>query len=653
MTKSSDLNKGDNTINNTGFSHEEMYRQLAVNSPVGMLICDLDGTIIFANRRVVELMGSPSMEDTLRINLFDYPKIIETGAVDQIRHCIESGEDQSFQTHYVSKWGKDLWLNINVAPIYDKGAIQCFGIVLDDATSLIRQQEMVKENEQHYKVMFEHLPDAIWAMNREGIIRYVNQKACSDIGYEKHELLGLNIHHLDPDLEEGDFSVSFDYIANQGYMHHIGQSKHKNGHLIDIELHAVLMDFEEEQLVVCSTRNITERLMKEEELFLEKEKAEQANKAKTNFLSNMSHEIRTPINGLMGFLQMLKNTSLDQEQLEYLQWMKSSTDSLLRVIDDVLDMSKIDSGKMKIEERPFSVGELINDCFSVVKFKAMQSGIRLDQTVQPNLPGFVKGDRFRLQQVIVNLLDNAIKFTEPDGEVHLDIHVDAQDEQGLILGVVVKDTGIGIEPQQLERLFAPFEKNDLSLTRKYGGTGLGLTICRALTELMKGSISVKSEPGVGTEVYLTVPLELSIDESVYDRYQLQDNGRMIKKEAKVLVVDDCPVNRLLLTKMLEKDGVDYRSAENGNEALKLLENHVFNLIFMDCQLPDIDGYEVAKWIRQQEIGSDRRIRIVATTAYASESDRIKCIEAGMDDYMSKPLNLQAIRDNYRNTDQID
>lgn len=646
MMKQSILNTYITLNDRKKFNNEKMYRDLAEQSPVGLLVCDVTGKIQYVNKRVVDLMGSPSIKETLKINLFTFPKLVEIGASDKIRSCIEESSDKIFDVHYVSKWGNDLWLKINAVPIVVDNHVEGARIVIDDMTDFMHQQQLVKENEQHFKVMFEHLGDAIWVVNRDGIINYVNEKACKDSGYTEEELVGLGIHKLDPDLSEGEFATSFDYIMKEGYLHHIGKSTRKSGDLIDIEIHAVCLDFDNKPLVVCSIRNITERLNKEQELLIEKEKADAANKAKSNFLSNMSHEIRTPINGMMGFLQMLKSTSLDEEQLDYLQWMKSSADSLLRVID-VLDMSKIETGKLKIQKQSFSIKTLIDECVSVVEFKAEKKNVKLYKNYMDLMPKDVNGDSFRIQQVVINLLDNAIKFTE-QGHVKIDIGLKTDNMEDGMLYIIVEDSGIGIEKNQLERLFKPFEQYDLSLIRKYGGTGLGLTICKALVELMEGTITVESQLGLGTRIQVEIPLEIVARESTDSNLDdFSDQKECIPNDLKVLVVDDCPVNRMLLTKMLENDGVDYQCVENGEEALELLKKYPFDLVFLDCQLPGIDGYEVAKRIRNQETLSNKDLRIIATTAFATEEDQKKCLDAGMNTYLSKPLDLEIVKSFYR------
>ncbi len=375
------------------------------------------------------------------------------------------------------------------------------------------------------------------------------------------------------------------------------------------------------------------------------EDAESANRAKSEFLANMSHELRTPMNGIIGMADMLEGTGLDEEQLEYNEVLRKSAKSLLLIVNDILDLSKIEAGSMEIESEPFALRRAITDTVELFTGMASKKGVVLSADIARDLPRYIEGDEGRFVQVLRNLLGNAIKFTD-EGSVHFI----AELNNGNLL-VRVTDTGIGISEDDLENVFDKFHQANNSTTRIYGGTGLGLAISKQLIEMMGGEIGAESVIKKGSTFWFKLPMIVREDiDDILERFVprssslqvpnlvLPHNQVSMNTQARILLVEDHPTNQFLMKRLLSKlgfEGVD--CVDNGKIALELYETHSYDLILMDCQMPEMDGYEATGWIRSMETG-DARIPIIAMTANAMVGDREKCLKCGMDDYISKPVD---------------
>lgn len=388
-------------------------------------------------------------------------------------------------------------------------------------------------------------------------------------------------------------------------------------------------------------KQLSDRLIiRAEELQRAKELAEAGTQAKNEFIASISHEFRTPMNGILGLSDMLKNTSLNNEQQVLLNGIISSAENLLVLLNDVLDFSAIEAGKMKLDYQPFMLDRVLEDISIMMKMKAREKSLKFSVNIRPDVPNSIVGDAQRLRQILINLANNSIKFTEK-GSINIRVSLVERDSLQATLRFVVSDTGIGIPQQAMDSLFKVFSRVKQDKTKLVSGTGLGLSICKKLTDLMGGEIGVESVVGQGSAFWFTLPFVLSTVTPVSEiadpfTHSIKFSGR------RVLVAEDNQINQMVVDFQLQKMGFEVEMVANGQDALELYSKKSYDLILLDIQMPLLDGFEVAKKIRELESLSGLHLPIIALTANAMKGDREEYLAAGMDEYVSKPFTHESL-----------
>ncbi len=539
----------------------------------------------------------------------------------------------------------------------DKGELSQLAAAFDSmADSLQGAMADVRQVEEKYRCLFEKSLEGIITTNPGGRILSANPAFAAMLGYDSVQQLMDLVSDVSVDLymQPERRSDLRSLLQTQGEVFEfICQARKRDGSTIWVALNTRSVRDEAGQVVLYESfaSDITQRKQLEAELILAKENAEQANRSKSEFLAAMSHEIRTPMNSVIGLTQITLQTKLKEEQRDYLENVLNSAQALLGLINDILDISKIEAKGLVLESLDYCLPRVVSTTMKTLRVQAEAKGLDLDVVIDRNVPRYVKGDSGRFRQVLVNLVGNAIKFTD-QGSVRVSVEALPLEMQhrmrshdGIPLLFAVKDTGIGLASDTFETIFAPFSQADGGGGRRFGGTGLGLSICRNLVEMMGGSIWVESEPGVGSVFSFTLCLAPGDPVRVYDDTPaVAVGGGKGGKPLRILVAEDNVVNVKVITAFLRRFGHIPITAKNGREALDLLRGDVFDVVFMDLEMPEMDGLDATKALRAGQAGEvNRNVPVIALTAHAVTGYREACVEAGMNGYLAKPLDLKDLR----------
>lgn len=513
---------------------------------------------------------------------------------------------------------------------------------------LLKQQgdEGLKHNEAMFRSYIENSPLGVLVTDGSGRCLEVNQAITRMLDCEASAIIGTAI----PDLIDPEFQATFRLLLKSTPAVETSSQevlfKRRDNSAMWGSLQVVNLG-KGRLIVFCQDITIHKRA--EQEMRQAKDAAEEANKIKSSFLTNMSHELRTPLSGVVGVTELLRRTKLDASQREYVGIIRTSSELLLELINDLLTFARIEAGKLELHPHDFNLNYLVNDALALLKLQAIEKGFQLDCCIETAVPAHLHGDSTRLSQILINLVSNAIKFTE-NGSVSVNVRLLSQTDQSATLGFSVGDTGIGIPPDRLDAIFAPFTQVDGSTSRKYGGTGLGLSICQQLTALMGTSISVESVEGSGSTFYFEVELKKqTVPEKQSKRSSDDDLSETLSASAggkgRILLAEDHTTNRRVIKMMIESLGYQVDGVANGLQALSALESAKYDLVLMDCQMPEMNGYEATAVIRdpQSDI-ANHAIPIVALTANALEEARQKCLEVGMNDFLAKPVLVRQLGD---------
>jgi PAS domain S-box-containing protein len=531
---------------------------------------------------------------------------------------------------YAIKWTDGRYVKIEIAT---------------DVTENKEFEKRILEQNRFITSLLRAIPVAVFYKDRTGRYQGCNESFTEIMGVTKEDIEGKTVHELWPDnmaeiYEQRDQELMKAPVY-QVYEHVI---KDKNGRDRPV-IFAKDVFYDAEGKVaglVGAFIDISDRKKAEEELLEALDRAEVANRAKSEFLANISHEIRTPMNGIIGMAHLLAETSLNEEQLEYVKNLEISSKSLMMLLNDILDLSRIESGRIELESEEFSLRETVEELSTTFTMELRRKSLEFRLEIGEELPELLVGDQLRTRQILLNLMGNAIKFT-PFGNITVAASLKERSDDKIIILFTVADTGIGIAPAALEKIFAPFTQADSSTTRKYGGSGLGLTICRRLATLMGGRIWADSIEGKGSRFYLELPFAFAREKST-DKSPVEDEKNYLQDMGKlsILLAEDSHVNAIFITRLLSKMGHTVTVAENGQEALERLSAENFDCILMDIQMPVMGGNEAMLIIRQNETKTGLHTPIIALTAHAMTDEKNLLLSSGFDSHVPKPVEIKEL-----------
>jgi PAS domain S-box-containing protein len=642
-------------IKNTQLLLEESHfvlSELVTNLHYGILLSDEKGKVILANQTFCDLFNlsltpkqiiGKDLAQTANLvkHLFQKPDDFIKGIAKKIKeNKLSLSEELLFSDGKI--YERDY------IPLFKNGINHAHLWQYSDVTQTKNATTFLKWNEEKYRSIIENMGLGIIEVDSNQKIIYVNNQFCKDSQYSSKELVGKNAPALllPKDKENRNRMKEINSKREKGFSgaYEI-QIKRKDGSLLWMLISGTPKYNSKKKYIgsIGIHLDISKQKNTEQELRDQREKAEQSRKAKEIFLANMSHEIRTPMNAIIGFSRLLKSVSLTDKQISYLDAIISSSENLLVIINDILDFSKIESGKLSIEKVPFQIETIIQKVIKQIELKSLEKNISIKIIYDPKIPKIIIGDPIRLGQILLNLINNSVKFTS-EGRIKIICTASKLDSDNVDVSFKIADTGIGMKKEMLEKVFEDFIQGDDSITRKYGGTGLGLTISKQLIELMGGKISVESELGIGTIFTFTLSFKIGAEKKIKKKQASIIEEKNLSG-VKILLAEDNEFNQMLALSILQSWGADVSVAKNGKEALVKVKKIKFDIILMDIQMPEMDGIQATENIRQK---FKLNLPIIALTANALKEDKDKYIQYGINDYISKPFNTnelyQKIRD---------
>jgi len=637
---------------------EERFRIMADTSPTLIWVTGPRGNVQFVNRQFREFFGFSADETEFRVERLVHPDDA-AAYIRSVRRALRSRTAQVGEIRLRRADGQYRWVLSHAEPRFDKaGRFLGHVGISTDITERVQAEADVRNSEEMFRQFASNVHEVFWVMNTSPAeVAYINPayekvwgRSCESLRENPNSWIDALIPEDRP-VGIARFEKQLQGIcqASEYRIQTPAGIRWISDHSFPIVDHAGKVI-----RIAGIAEDITERKQREEDLVRARNAADAANLAKSSFLANMSHEIRTPMNGVLGMLQLLSESGLSPEQQRYAEVAQTSAHTLLALIDDILDLSKIEAGRITLEKLDFSLSDVLDACLEALRTRAVAKGLAFSAATAPEIPDMLRGDPLRLRQILVNLIANSIKFTDC-GSVSLEVALEGRAAGGVCLRFSVTDTGIGIPPDRVPQLFSPFVQADVSTTRKYGGSGLGLAISRQLAEMMGGAIGVESQPGHGSTFWFTVALETSCawpPPITMCQVEVSPRPSPAPKapdalsapvphthSARILVADDNPTNLMVIMAQLAKLGYGADSVVNGGEALAALDRETYSLVLMDCQMPVMDGYEATRRIRASR---HREMPVIAVTAHAMAGDREKCLNAGMSDYLAKPVELHRL-----------
>lgn len=635
-----------------------------------VIVFDVAGRIVYSNRACERLMGYSNEELAGRI-FFDV--LVSPDGREQSRRRLEqgfSGAATAFENEWITKSGDRRRISFSNLPMLNaEGSVEYYIATGIDITDRYRADEELLRSETQFRSIWEASCEPMFLTDRRATILKVNAAFTSLVSADVAALEGIHLTDLFVPEQREELRECHRACLTSPVREHIFERElrflQRDSGFFEISITRVEIPGQPAQML-CILRDISEQKRNAGEVARAKEAAEAANRelisanrsleetgrlaremadraealsaAKSDFLANMTHEVRTPLNGILGMTGLALETSLQPDQREYLELVKSSAEALLSLVNDVLDFSKYEAGKLGLDCVEFSLRGLLREVLRPLALRASVSGLQFESGVDDLVPDRLIGDALRIGQVLRNLVGNAIKFTN-DGKVAVRVHAESIEGSRVTLSFSIADTGIGIPPEMHRVIFEPFTQADGSTTRRYGGTGLGLSISSGLVELMDGKIWVESDLGKGSTFHFTITLELPVEEASQQLGRPAVQRESPKRSLRILVAEDNSVNQRLAARLLEREGHSVTIAGSGHEAVDLFEQRPFDLILMDVQMPGLDGLQATSSIREKERATGGHVPIAAMTAQASESDRLRCLESGMDAYVTKPVHV--------------